>query len=369
MAARLAPSHPYRILSIVGTRPEAIKMRPVLRALAGVPVLDQQVLLTGQHEGLGASFERYSRIELRLDLSEQSAGELRETIQDAIGDHLRRDLPDLVLVQGDTTSALAGALAAQDCRVPVAHVEAGLRSHKREPWPEEDNRVAIDAIADLLFAPTEAAAANLALEKAVRGDIHITGNSGIDALLHSMGSPAPSAKADRRRILVTSHRRENKGQQLEAICAALKRLVRELPVEVLFLLHSNPQRRAAIEAKLAGVEHIQLSGPVDHTEMIDLMLGSWLLLTDSGGLQEDGPALGIPVLVMRDVTERVEAPGNIELVGTDPDAIFGTVNRLLLSDTCYARMAQPAMPFGDGLAAPRIAAILVDWLERRKRAA
>lgn len=366
MAARALPNQRHTVLSIIGTRPEAIKMRPVLGALGALPFIEQRLLLTGQHRSLASRLAQVEPVELGVDLTEQSPGELCDALQEHISRHLVRHRPSMVVVQGDTTSALAGALAAKECGVPVAHVEAGLRSFDREPWPEESNRVVIDSLADLLFAPTKAAAANLASERRVKGSIHVTGNSGIDALLQAIRPTAEGlGRSRRRRIVVTSHRRENQARQLREICAALKRLVRELPVEILFLMHSDPRRRSLIECELTGIERIRLSDHVDHAEMVELLLGSWLVLTDSGGLQEDGPTLGRPVLVMRTVTERIEAPDNIALVGTDADAIFGAVHELLLSDTRYARMAKPAMPFGDGQAALRIAAIIGSWLNGR----
>lgn len=363
MAARALPDRSFFVLSIVGTRPEAIKMAPVARALDARPAIRQRILLTGQHAGLAAGFEDVPVETLSLDLREHSPAELRETLVDAACRYLARERPDLVVVQGDTTSALAGALAARDCGVPVAHVEAGLRSHQAEPWPEEENRVAIDALADLLFAPTDAAAANLAAEPRVAGAVHVTGNSGIDALLHAASGIIPSIPADgRKTILVTCHRRENQGEPLARICDALKQLVAELPVRVLFLLHLNRHLRAAVAAKLGGQDHIALMEAVGHQQMVRLMHQSWILLTDSGGLQEEGTTLGRPVLVTREVTERVEAGANIELVGTDPVRIVAAVNRLIMDEVLYARMARPALPFGDGHAGPRIAALIEDWL-------
>jgi len=369
MAARALPSHPYGILSIVGTRPEAIKMAPVVAALASRPALTQQLLLTGQHKGLESNFPHTPADSLNLDLRDQSVPLLRETLTAAIGAYLEASPAALVIVQGDTTSALAGALAARDRGIPVAHVEAGLRSHKSEPWPEESNRVAIDAVADLLFAPTHAAAANLEAEQ-VTGAIHVTGNSGIDALLHACeGAARPGPEAGRKRILVTCHRRENQSGALADICHALKRLVSEMPVEIVFPLHPNRHIRSAVEAALGGVPHIALMEPLHYPEMVRLMQSCWLILTDSGGLQEEGPALGRPVLVMRNVTERIEAPANVALVGTEPRSILAAVHRLLMDDVHYARMSKPVFPFGDGHAAPRIAILIEDYVVGRARLA
>ena len=362
------------MVSIVGTRPEAIKMAPVVRAIEEHADVSQLVLLTGQHSDLERSFDFLPLTALeRLDVNtaEQTAGEIREGIHHALCRHPAVRQADLVLVQGDTSSALAGALAARDCGVPVGHVEAGLRSFDRQqPWPEEGNRVEIDAIADLLFAPSEDAARNLGAEPAVTGTVYVTGNSGIDAVLHARARSAqPPASVGRRIILVTCHRRENRGRSLRGIAGALKRLARELPVEIVLPLHPNRHVRGGIEHLLGSEPHIHLIEPLDHQQMVGLMDRSWLILTDSGGIQEEGPALGKPVLVLRNVTERSEAvaSSNVELVGTDPDRIFDAVCDLFADGAKYQRMSAPAFPFGDGRAAPRIARIVDEFLTTKAR--
>jgi UDP-N-acetylglucosamine 2-epimerase len=250
------------IVSIIGTRPEAIKMVPVIRAIAARPALRQEVILTGQHPDLGDSveFPKVSVRSLDINLHEQSAGEIREALHHALCLQLFRPRPDLVLVQGDTSTALAGALAARDCGIAVGHVEAGLRSGDlQQPWPEEGNRIRIDALSDLLFAPNEQAARNLALEPDVTGTVHVTGNSGIDALFHArLSCTAAKRVAERKTILVTCHRRENRGEQLYRIAQALKRLVTELPVEIAYLLHPNTHVRRAAEDLLSNTPHISL---------------------------------------------------------------------------------------------------------------
>jgi len=365
------------VVSIVGTRPEAIKMAPVVRALSERAGVTQLVLLTGQHADLEQSFDFLppAAVEsLAVNTAEQTAGEIREGIHHALCRHPALLDADLVLVQGDTSSALAGALAARDCGIPLGHVEAGLRSFDlQQPWPEEGNRVEIDALANLLFAPSEDAARNLDAEPAVTGAVHITGNSGIDAVLHARArSAALPAMVGRKIILVTCHRRENRGRSLRQIAAALKRLARELPLEIVLPLHPNHYVRGSIEHVLGSEPHIRLIEPLDHQQMVGLIDRSWLILTDSGGLQEEGPALGKPVLVLRNVTERGEAVAshNVELVGTDPDRIFAAVSNLLADEAKYARMSAPAFPFGDGRAAPRIAQIVDEFVSiefRRKR--
>ncbi|HEX8215582.1 MAG TPA: UDP-N-acetylglucosamine 2-epimerase (non-hydrolyzing) [Allosphingosinicella sp.] len=352
-----SPPAPGLIASIVGTRPEAIKMAPVVRALAARG-FKQRLLLTGQHDGLRRYFDDSAAIvDLEVDRRGQSFEAMRDAIRTAVCGELVPRPPDFLLVQGDTTSALAGALAAKACGVPLGHVEAGLRSFDLDqPWPEEGNRIAIDRLSDLLFAPTAVAARNLDSDPAIQARIYITGNTGIDALFAARAELGPVQPAgSRNTLLVTCHRKENQGEAMVRICHALKRLVDELPVDILLPLHLNPHVRAAAESELAGQPHIRLVEPVEHLEMVRLMLSSWAILTDSGGLQEEGPALGRPVLVLREVTERPEAAANIVLVGTSPGRIVEAVSSLLAEPERYARMATPAFPYGDGHAAWRIA--------------
>ena len=357
------------IVAIVGTRPEAIKLRPLARILRARGRA-QQVILTGQHRGLAATFDFLppgAVTILDVDPAEQSPGEIAETIHYRLCERLDRRDAGLLLVQGDTSSAYAGALAAADCEIPLGHVEAGLRTFDLDqPWPEEGHRIAIDALSDLLFAPSGRAVANLAAEPDVRGVVHLTGNTAIDALLEVRGAcpPLPAPQADRRRILLTCHRRENQGETLRRIASACRRLARDLPVEIVLPLHSAPVLRRSVDRLLGGVPHIRLVAPLGHAEMVALMESSWAVLTDSGGIQEEAPALGKPALVLREVTERGEAidSGNAELVGTDPDRIFDAVAGLIGDEARYRRMATPAFPFGDGKAAERIADVVDQFL-------
>lgn len=363
-----------RVVSVIGTRPEAIKMAPLIRAIARDPRFAQEVLLTGQHRGLFGMFESAAVTDLACDPRGRTPPRLRETMHRSISRHLSTAGADLVLVQGDTASAFAGALAARACGIPVGHVEAGLRSFDmKQPWPEEGNRTAIDAISDLLFAPTEDAAANLKAEWRVKGKVFVTGNTGIDALLQARG-PQPSRVHERsdKVLLVTCHRKENQGEPLRAICGALRRVARELPLSIVLPLHPNRHVRGELEGLLAGEARIQLVEPLEHEKMVRLMDECWAILTDSGGLQEEGPALGKPVLVMRNVTERGEgvATDNIELVGTATEGIFAAVERLLAEPERYERMSRPSFPFGDGRASGRIVAAMDEWFaaaERRRR--
>ena len=348
-------------------------MAPVVRALAGRPGIEPHVILTGQHDGLDGAFGFLPRAAVRalgVDPAHQSAGEIRESIHHRLCGQLDRRQDSMILVQGDTSSAAAGAFAARDHRIPLGHVEAGLRSFDRhQPWPEEEHRVVIDELADLLFAPSPSAARNLLAAPEVRGEVHITGNSGIDALLEARRAlpPASVLPGARRSVLLTCHRRENRGEVLAGIAAACKRMVAALPVEILVTLHPNPHVRRAVELLFGGEPHIRLIEPAGYEAMVGLMDRSWLIVTDSGGIQEEAPALGRPVLVLRNVTERQEAlaTDNAELVGSDPARLFAAVARLLRDPARYRRMSRPAFPFGDGRAAPRIAEAVERFLLRR----
>ena len=282
------------------------------------------------------------------------------------------DGSELVLVQGDTSSALGGALGAQLAQVPVAHVEAGLRSHDRlNPWPEEDFRVAIDAASDLLFAPTRLSASNLRREK-VGGLVRITGNTGIDALLERIPMlRSPSKRGAKRRLLVTCHRRESWGEGLEAIAFCVRSIARRPDVWISLVLHPNPTVAETMRRLVEGTPNIELRQPCAHIEMLERMRDSDLILSDSGGMQEEAPALGIPLLILRDRTERPEAiaSGNMLLVGRDPDLIENTVARLLDDPAALSAMRRPSYPYGDGRASQRIADEIVSWLRRGVRPA
>ena len=270
----------------------------------------------------------------------------------------------IVVVQGDTSSALGGALGAAMSGVAIAHVEAGLRSHDRlSPWPEEDFRIAIDRTADLLFAPTKLSAANLRRE-GINGSISVVGNTGIDALIERIPHlrTHPWAKNRKRRILVTCHRRESWGEGFAAIASCLNAIARMDDLTVAIVLHPNP--RVASEMRRLLDDCIDLHEPCDHLEMLERMSESDLILSDSGGMQEEAPVLGIPLLILRDRTERPEciASGNAILVGRDPDFILRTLERLLSDPRALCAMRWPSFPFGDGQASQRIAAEIDTWL-------
>ncbi|WP_240791117.1 non-hydrolyzing UDP-N-acetylglucosamine 2-epimerase [Roseomonas sp. AR75] len=370
-----------RVMLVLGTRPEAIKMLPVLDALRARPGFAPFLLSTGQHREMLdqtlAAFGAAADQDLGVMTPGQPPALLFSRILLGVTEVLGREKPDLVLVHGDTTTAMAAALAAFYARVPIGHVEAGMRScDLARPFPEELNRVVVDAMATLRFAPTEAAAANLRREYGARGHVLVTGNTGIDALMgmamRLATDRALSARVEamlppldpvRRLLVVTAHRRESFGRGLDALCDALARIAVRGDVEIVWPLHRNPAARGAALRRLRSVPGIHLVEPLDYAGMVWLMCRATLLLTDSGGLQEEGPALGKPVLVLRDVTERPEAvaTGVAKLVGTDPRAIRGEVARLLDDGVAYAAMARHVFPYGDGTAAARIVDAIAAW--------
>jgi len=359
-----------RIALVVGTRPEAIKLSPVARALAelGEP---PRLFVTGQHPGLELAQHGLDGFAATpLNCPGQPDPLLHaDLVRAALKRLLPIAPPELLVVQGDTSSALGGALAARDCGISLAHVEAGLRSHDiRHPWPEEENRVAIDRIADLLFAPTEANASNLRDEQ-LGGEIFVTGNSGIDALA-AIAGPLP-ARPRRRwlprrqfRLLVTCHRRENWEDGLSHLASALKALG-DGGIASDVVLPPNPTVTATMARLMGGHRMIRLVAPMSHPAMIEAMRRADLILSDSGGMQEESPALGIPLLVLREKSERPEgiACGSMEMVGSVPERIVAAVERLRRDPSALRRMSVPAMPFGDGYAAPRIAARCIAFLD------
>lgn len=353
-----------RFLLIIGTRPEAIKLAPLciaLRAAEHHPIM----CTTGQHPMLAAESLNWFgiRADLALSADPSSLDRLCVSLLPGITEAIARTAPDWVIVQGDTASALAGALAGQFARVPVGHVEAGLRSgDTANPWPEEINRKLIATLADLHFAPTEAAVRALRAENVPTTRIHLTGNTGLDALrlVRDRLTPARPPPDGRNRILVTCHRRESFGPALERIAAALRQIAERSDVMLTIPLHPNPAAGRVLGAALAACANVELTPPLDYPDFVATLAASHLVLTDSGGVQEEAPALGIPVLVLRETTERPEgvAAGTARLVGTDPDRIVAETIRLLDDPAAHAAMARAHSPYGDGHAADRIAAIL-----------
>ena len=368
---------PLRVLVVFGTRPEAIKMAPVIRALQARPaVVTARTCVTAQHRDmLDQVLEVFGIVpDIDLDLMQpgQTLSGLGAKVLSAMDDVLVAEQPDWILVQGDTTTVMMSALAAQHRQVCVGHVEAGLRTYdRRNPFPEEMNRVVADHVSDLCFAPTDGARQNLLREGIADSKIVVTGNTVIDALLAvtaqrwtpPSGHVLAGLPSDRRWILVTAHRRESFGAPLNGICQALRRLVmqRYQSVHVVYPVHRNPNVWGPVHEALSGLSGITLLPPVDYRSLVYLMQRSALILTDSGGIQEEAPSLDKPVLVLRETTERPEvvAVGAARVVGTDPDRIVAETVRLLDDPGAYAKMAAAPNPFGDGRAAERIVETLL----------
>ena len=359
-----------RIMLVFGTRPEAIKMCPLVAELKSRPGFSVFVCVSGQHREMLDGVLSAFGVVPDEDLDVMSDGQSLFDITDAVTARLRRVLerekPDLVLVHGDTTTAFSAALACFYLRIPVGHVEAGLRTYNTAaPYPEEFNRRAVGIISEYNFAPTEAAKNNLLREGKSEKGIFVTGNTVIDALSTTVrreySHPELTAAAGYRLVLLTAHRRENIGEPMRNIFSAIRRVVAEHPdVYVIYPVHRNPEVRAIAHEMLDGCERIRLTDPLDVVDFHNFMSRSFLILTDSGGIQEEAPALGKPVLVMRETTERPEgvAAGTLRLVGTGEASVYKYFTRLLDDRREYARMSHAINPYGDGHAAARIADIL-----------
>ena len=374
-----------KVLTVFGTRPEAIKLAPVIRELqkrSHVDTLSVQrvavkVCVTAQHRQMLDQVLRLFEITPDYDLNvmedNQSPTQVASAVLARLEPILQEEQPDWMLVQGDTTTVTAASLAAFYAQVKVGHVEAGLRTHdKWQPFPEEINRRVAGAIADLHFAPTEGARQNLLCEGVPNDHIVVTGNPVIDALHWVAAQPFDVAtlriersifeRSNGKLILVTAHRRENFGKPLQNICRALQEIAVAYPaVQIVYPVHLNPNVWEPVHQYLDGIVNIALLPPLDYLPLVHLLKGSYLVLTDSGGLQEEAPSLGVPVLVLRDVTERPEAveAGTVRVVGTDPQCIVGEVCRLLDDTAAYQAMAQAMNPYGDGQASQRIIAGLL----------
>jgi len=359
-----------KILSVFGTRPEAVKMAPVIQRLALTPGITSAVCVTAQHRQMLDQVLNLFNIQPDYDLDlmrdNQSLAELSAAIFTHLDPVFSDFEPDWVLAQGDTTTVAITALLAYYRRIKFGHVEAGLRTHdKWQPFPEENNRRVAGIIADLHFAPTRQAKQNLLNEGIAEEIIAVTGNPVIDALQVVAKHPAPAEImelldkleiGDRELVLVTAHRRENFGEPLENICYALKGLAERGDVEIVYPVHLNPNVQEPVYRILGDVPHITLLPPLDYLPLVHLQKRSKIILTDSGGIQEEAPAFGVPVLVLRKVTERPEGveAGTLKLVGTDTNTILYEAYRLLDDPSAHAEMAKAVNPFGDGHAAERI---------------
>lgn len=362
---------PLKVMTIFGTRPEAIKMAPVVLELAKFPeYIKPVVTVTAQHREMLDQVLKLFHITPDHDLDIMCQGQTLFDITcralQGLNEVLAQEKPDMVLVHGDTTTTFVGSLAAFYHQIPVGHVEAGLRTcNKFSPFPEEMNRKLTGSLADVHFAPTETAEGNLLAEAIVPENIIVTGNTVIDALKATVKADyrftdpllAGIEEAGRRIILVTTHRRENLGEPMRHVYQALLDIVREFTdTEIVFPVHRNPKVREVVNSVLGNQERIRLIDPLDYEPFANLMARAHLVLTDSGGIQEEAPALGKPVLVLRDTTERPEAveAGTVKLVGTEKEQVYSETKLLLTDAAEYGRMANACNPYGDGLAASRI---------------
>lgn len=371
-----------RVLSVIGTRPEAVKMAPVVQKLRQTPGIESIVCVTAQHRQMLDQalhlFDIVPDIDLDLMKPNQSLAEITAAIFTHLDPVIKQVKPDWILSQGDTTTVMATALLAYYNRIRFGHVEAGLRTgDKFQPFPEEINRMVAGIAADLHFAPTEWSKQNLLKENVPAGRIIVTGNPVIDALRQAAQKPAPAevqsllqTMENRRLILVTAHRRENFGKPLENICAALKTLAETCSgdLHIVYPVHLNPNVQETVYPRLSGIPNITLLPPLDYLPMVHLMRRATLVLTDSGGIQEEAPAFGVPVLVLRATTERPEgiAAGTVKLVGTQTETILQEVRNLLDNPSEYAKMAQAANPYGDGHAAGRIVQGILNYHQQER---
>lgn len=375
-----------KVLVVYGTRPEAIKMAPIVKALEASSVLEPVVAVTGQHrellDGVNALFDIVPQHDLDIIRPRQQLHQITSRALDGLTAAIRAERPDAVIVQGDTTTAFVAALAAFYEHVPVAHVEAGLRTNNRyNPFPEEINRRLTSQLASIHLAPTPTSRANLVAEGIADDDIVVTGNTVIDALLTiverrlPLVNPALSpllSLGDRKAVLVTSHRRESWGEPMACTARAIARLAHRHR-DVIFVLpaHPNPAVREVLLPPLVGLSNVVITEPLGYSDFARAMYASAIIVTDSGGVQEEAPSLGKPVLVLRDTTERPEAvdAGTVRLVGTDEDLIVDSVAELLTDETAYKEMAQAVNPYGDGLAAGRTSAAIEHYFDEGDRPA
>jgi UDP-N-acetylglucosamine 2-epimerase (non-hydrolysing) len=359
-----------KVLTIFGTRPEAIKMSPVIKEIEKSKNLKSIVCVTAQHREMLDQVLNAFKIKPHYDLNLMQQGQTLAEITTrallGLEEVFEKVQPDLVLVHGDTTTTLSGALAAFYHQIPIGHVEAGLRTwNKYSPWPEEINRQMVDDIADFLFAPTETSKENLLKEGKDENKIYVTGNTAIDALQTTISKnythPLFDWVGDNRLVLLTAHRRENLGQPMYNIFKAVKRIVQELEdIKVIYPIHLNPQVRKIANEVLKDNDRIKLIEPLEVIDFHNFINKSYAVLTDSGGIQEEAPSLGKPVLVLRDTTERPEGieAGTLKLVGTDEETIYKETKKLLTNKKMYDSMSKATNPYGDGTTSKQIVEII-----------
>ncbi|WP_348921956.1 non-hydrolyzing UDP-N-acetylglucosamine 2-epimerase [Enterococcus rotai] len=357
-----------KVMTVFGTRPEAIKMAPLIKELAKHPEqFDSVVTVSAQHrqmlDQVLADFQITPDHDLDIMKSGQTLADITSQVLTHLTEVLLSEKPAIVLVHGDTTTSFAAALAAFYQQIPIGHVEAGLRTwEKYSPFPEEMNRQLVDNLADLYFAPTIESKENLLNEHRAEKHIYVTGNTAIDAMGYTIDKAYKNEILDtipqgQRLILMTMHRRENLGEPMEHVFKAVRKMVEETnDIEVVFPMHKNPKVRMVAETYLAGIERIHLIEPLDVKDFQNFAARSYLILTDSGGVQEEAPSLGVPVLVLRDTTERPEGvrAGTLKLVGTDEKIVYEALKELLLDESVYKKMAHAENPYGDGKASQRI---------------
>ena len=365
-----------KVMSVFGTRPEAIKMCPLVKKLESCPDIHSVVCLTGQHremlDQVMQIFDVRADYDLQIMRPVQTLTSITVDILSKIEEIYIKERPDIVLVHGDTSTSFAAALAAFYQKIPVGHVEAGLRTYNPySPFPEEMNRCLTGRLATVHFAPTQKNAENLRAE-GITEQVYITGNTVIDAFHSTIKKNYQFKSSDlssitfagRRTILMTAHRRENIGQPLEDICKAVRRIIADFPdVQIVYPVHPNPKVRNIIYKNLGNLERVYLTDPLDVEDMHNLMAKTFLVLTDSGGLQEEAPALGVPVLVLRTETERPEAveAGTVEVAGVEENAVYAKVAALLADRSLYEKMANAVNPYGDGYASKRILEALLAY--------
>jgi len=367
-----------KIITIFGTRPEAIKMAPLVKELERREEIESKVCVTAQHrEMLDQVLELFDikpDFDLNIMQTRQTLTGITSKVLEGLEEVFENEKPDMILVHGDTTTTFAGGLAAFYQQIKVGHVEAGLRTfNKYFPFPEEMNRKLTGSLADLHFAPTKGSKDNLLREGIAESDIYITGNTVIDAMKHTVeenyvfeNDELNNIDFNKKVIMITAHRRENWGEGIENICIALNKIVEQNEeVELVYLVHLNPVVKDVVFERLGGNDRIHLLSPLDTKETHNLMNRSFMVMTDSGGLQEEAPHLGKPVLVLRDVTERPEAvaAGTVKLVGTNVDQIVNEANELLKNPEAYSKMSKSINPYGDGIASQRIVDAIFRYFE------